>query len=244
MRPSVPDVHISDPRDSEYAGYRALAGQAPAGLIFGLLSPLALIDPLLWIMPAAGLFFSVWALRRIKRNPSALAGRRLAAVGLTLSLLMSVAAPTEWIAYRVRIARQARQFSSLWIDYLTEGQPHKAHQLTLPPRRRPPLDDHLWGFYRNDPRQRESLENYTKIPAVRALLELGPRAWVRFYDTVSQSRANNRDLVEQLYAVTYEEEGQRKSFFVDVRTMRPKSAAGGSGWRVVGAEAGVRPEGL
>ena len=47
MRPSVPDVHITDSRDAELAEYRALAGQAVLGLLLGLSAPLAMIDPML-----------------------------------------------------------------------------------------------------------------------------------------------------------------------------------------------------
>ena len=47
----------------------------------------------------------------------------------------------------------------------------------------------------------------------------------------------------QLYAVTSEEDGARKSFFVSVRMSRPKLSNGKSGWRIVGAEGGVLPKG-
>ena len=86
MRPSVPDVHISDSRDSDYAVYRPLAAQSVAGFVFGLLSPSALITPMFWVVPAVGVFFSSWALRRIRRDAAALTGRKLAWVGLFLSL--------------------------------------------------------------------------------------------------------------------------------------------------------------
>ena len=182
IRPSVPEVHISDHRDAEFAAYRALAPQAVAGLIFGLLAPLALIDPLLCLMPALGLLFSCWALRRIKNDSSALTGRGMAMVGLTISLLIAVAAPTEWLVYRWRVRDEARQFSALWFRYLVQDEPQKAHQLTMPPQRRLPFDQRLWDFYRN-PRSREALQGYVSSPTVRALLTLGPRSRVRFYDT-------------------------------------------------------------
>ena len=71
MRPSVPDVHITDPQDAELAAYRALVRQAVLGLILGLLAPLAMVDPMLWAIPAAGTIFSWWALRRIKNDAAA-----------------------------------------------------------------------------------------------------------------------------------------------------------------------------
>ena len=54
---------------------------------------------------------------------------------------------------------------------------------------------------------------------------------VRFYETVDQSHDDNDDVVELLYAVTYEEEGERKSFFVDVEALRMKLADGSADWR-------------
>ena len=242
MRPSVPDVHITDSEDAERAAYRALAGQAVLGLIFGLLSPLALVDPMLWWIPALGVVLSVWALRRIKKSDS-LTGRKMAVAGLMLSLLFAAAAPTDLLAYRRMVRNEARQFSSLWFQFLIHDEPQKAHQLTQSPVMRHFLDDHLWAFYRSDPRLRQQLENYVKIPLVHTLLALGPKAQVRFYDTADQTQDGDGDMVTQLYAVTYEEDGEKKSFLVALEMMRQKLATGEAGWHIHQASGPVRPVG-
>jgi hypothetical protein len=243
MRPSVPDVHITDAEDTELAAYRALSGQAVLGLIFGLLAPLALVDPLLWILPALGTLLSAMAIRRIKKSGAALTGRKMAIAGLMLSLALAAAAPTNWLVYRRMIRNEARQFSSLWFQFLAQNEPQKAHQLTVPPQVRKLLDHQLWAFYRTDARQRQQLEGYVKTPLVRTLLKLGPRAQVRFYETIGQTRENDNDQVEQLYAVTYEEEGEKKSFFVAVQMLRQEMATGEAAWRILQTAGGVRPEG-
>jgi len=171
-------------------------------------------------------------LRRIQRDPLALTGRRLAWVGLSLSLLVAAAAPTDWLIYRRIVRDEARQFSSLWLRCLTHDEPHKAHQLITPPQNRQPLNDHLWNYYRNNPRSRQSLEGYVQIPLVRTLLALGPRAVVRFYETAGQTQEDDIDVVEEVYAVTYEEEGETKSFFVVVQTLRMKLADGHADWLI------------
>jgi hypothetical protein len=243
MRPSVPDVHITDPQDAEYAAYRALAVQAIVGLLFGLLAPLAMLSEWLWAMPALGLFFSSWALRRLKRDPEALTGRKLAWVGLSISLLFAVAAPTDWLVYRRAVSNEARQFADLWFRYVTHDEPQKAHQLTVPPSARQPLGDNLWGFYGNNPRAQRDLEGYVRSPLARTLLALGPRARVRFYKTIGQSHEDSDDLVEMVYAVTYEEESEKKSFFVDVQALRTQQSDGSAGWRIVQTGGGVKPPG-
>jgi hypothetical protein len=243
MRPSVPDVHITDSQDAELAEYRPLAGQAVVGLIGGLLAPLALVDPVLWSIPVLGTSFSWWALRRINRTAPAISGRRMALGGLMLSLVFLAAAPADWLVYRWMVRGEARQFSVEWFKYLAQDQPEYAHQLTTAPQARQPLDEHLWAVYRNAPRMRQELENYVKSPLVRTLLALGPKAQVRFYDTASQARDNDNDQVEQVYAVTYEEGGEQKSFFVLVRMARLKLRSGGAGWRILQTEGGYRPAG-
>lgn len=241
MRPSVPDVHITDARDLELAAYHPLAGQAVVGLIFGLLSPLALIDPGLWIFPALGVVFGVWALRRIEKNAPELTGRGMAVVGLTLSLLLASAAPADWLVYRKKLREEAREFSAEWFRCLAHDAPHRAYQFTLPPSARRLGESNLWSVYRDSPRLRQHLESYVTTPLVRTLLALGPRAQVRFYDTVSQNTFNGNDQVEQLYAVTFEEAGEKKSFFVDVHTERIRLDTGVSGWRIVQARTGMTP---
>jgi hypothetical protein len=243
MRPSVPDVHITDPQDAEFAAYRPLAVQAVVGLLFGLLAPLALLWQLCWAAPAIGLFFSVWALRRIKRGEAAATGRKLAWAGLALSLLFVVAAPTDWLVYRRIVRNEARQFCTLWFRYLTHGEPQKAHQLTVLPQMRQPLDENLWSFYGNNARSRKTLEGYVQLPLVRTLLALGPRAWVRFYETANQGHGGNDDVVESVFAVTYEENGERKSFFVDIQAYRTELADGSAEWRILQAGGGVKPAG-
>jgi hypothetical protein len=240
MRPSVPDVHITDAKDEELAAYRALAGQSVLGLIFGLLAPTVLIDPLPWaLFPAAGLVLSFWALRRIKKDDS-LTGRKMALTGLLLSLVFVVAAPADWWEYRRIVRAEARQFSTLWFRLLRDDEPQKAYQLTLGLQSRHPLDDRLWAFYRSDAKLREQLEDYVKSPLVRTLLALGPKAEVRFYETSGQTHENVEDMVEQLYAVTYEEEGEKKSFFVVVRMVRQKLVTGEATWRILDANGPVR----
>jgi hypothetical protein len=244
MRPSVPDVRISDRQEAEYATYRALVGQAVAGLLFGLLAPLAMLAAGFWAMPAFGVFFSIWALRRIRRDAAARTGQRLAWTGLSLSLLFAAAAPTDWLVYRHAVRQEARQFSALWFRYLVHDEPQKALQLTVPPQSRQPIGEGLWAFYRSTPKARQTLEGYVKTPLVRALLALGPRADARFYESTDQAHDDNNDLVSMLYAVTYEGgEGEKQSFFVNVQALRTKLADGSADWRILQTTGPVKPEG-
>jgi hypothetical protein len=77
---------------------------------------------------------------------------------------------------------------------------------------------------------------------VRALLEMGAKVQVRFYQTANVIQENNTDYVELWYAVTYEEEHERRSFFVLVSMQRLPLASGGVDWRILQATV-KKPEG-
>ena len=242
MRPSVPDVHITDASDADFAVYRPFVWQAAASVLIGIASPAAFLHYGFLFVPALGAFFGVWALRRIGKDATGLSGRKTAWLGTSISLIFLVAAPTDTAAYHRVLAGEARQFSKLWLQFLTQGEPQKAYQLTLPPQDRQPFDARLWDYYRNNLQQRQHLETYTEQPAVRALLALGAKVQVRFYQTANVAQEINGDFVEQWYAVTYEEEGEKRSFFVRVSVERVRLASGGADWRILQA-AVEKPEG-
>jgi hypothetical protein len=250
FRPSVPDVHMSDARDAELSTYRPVTWEAVLGLIVGLASPLALVDWFLWAVPAVGLLLSWRALRRIARDPSALAGRKMALVGLILSLGFGAAAPSDWLVYRWNACREARGFAEAFFRYIAQDEPQKAFQFLLPGAQRQPLDNQLWGFYNHNEKMRKGLEGFVRpstaeSPNVpRVLLALGPKATVRFYQTVEQDRMDDKTYkVVQLFAVSYDDDGEKKSFFVKVAMIRERVPPDGVAWRIFGVEGGVQPEG-
>ena len=169
MPRSLP-VQLTESPETDLVNYRALPAQALIGLILGLLSPAAFVDPLLWIVPVLGIFFSVWALRRIKRNPAAVTGRKRALLGLALALFSLAAAPTDLFAYRQLVQNQARQVADTWFQCLQKNQPLTAGKMVVavaPPRERPAMG----GVASQKPVE---VDRFSMTPIARALLAMGP----------------------------------------------------------------------
>ena len=235
---------MTDAGDTEVAQYQSFSSLAVVGLIFGLLSVFALVDPMAWVLPLLGLLLGGLALRRIAKNSPALVGRKVAIVGLVLSLLFGGAAMGEWCAHRWLLRSQARQFTQTWFDLLRHQQPHKAYQLTQHPNRRQPLNETLWSYYREGPQPREELENYVAMPVIRALLALGKNDQIRYYETESQRRDGRRENITLIYAVTYDSPTGKKTFFVRMVLEHSSTRSGGAGWRIAHGEGGIRPESM
>ena len=230
-----------DAADEEVARYHAVSSLAVAGLLAGLLSPLAMLAAVLWLVPLVAVILSGLALRRIAARRPDLAGRPAALAGLLLGTAFLVAAPVDDLVYRYFFRQQARQFAEIWIDAVRHGEVYKANHLMLDPKHRWPLENNLANFYRQNETARRRLKQFVNEPAMRTLFALGPAAEIRFYETANEGP----DFAELTYAVTYaDERKQPKTFFITLHMQRfVDTGSRRASWILVHVDGGVRPQG-
>ena len=120
---------------------------------------------------------SAVALWRIAVQGLLLTGRRLALAGALLSAAFAVAGPTEWLAHRWLICREAQQFAQHWIDAVRAQYLDLAYRLTTHPdfRQEPGGAD---GASETGAAT-ANREEYGQQPTVARLLKLGQRAEYR-----------------------------------------------------------------
>jgi len=233
------------PDDADAVQYRAVSGLAVLGLLAGLVSLLALASPLLWALAIVAVLVNLAALKRIQANAPALLGRKAALAGLAMSVFAFSAAPADWVVYRWLVRQEARQVAAQWFDFLRANQPQKAHQLSVDPTARDPLDDKLWEAYREGGDGRMMINQFIYGPEVRTLLALGDKATVRYYATESQWSEKDRDRVYQTFAVTFLDSDGLTTFFVGLVLDRTVHAPTGHAyWQVARTFGGVRPKAL
>ncbi|MGA2061509.1 MAG: hypothetical protein ABSG67_13585 [Thermoguttaceae bacterium] len=254
MSPDIRQPRVTEQTDEQVAEYRSISGWAVAGLIMGLLSPLALADPLLWAAPIAAGMVCIRAFGQIKQNAPAMIGRKAALVGLWLAVFSLTAAYSDWVYFRWRIRDEARQAALFWFDLLAKDRPELAFQLTVVPRLRHALDDRIWEFYVDSENNKikwfTDFKNYiapgktAESPnLVRTLMALGDSAEVRYLGTIDQFYVESQYIVDQVYAVTFVESGEKKTFFVTVRLARHSASGERAAWRIVYAQGGVDQSG-
>jgi hypothetical protein len=240
-------IRLTERDDAEIVQYRPVSAAAVGGLLLALTTPLAVLLPGWWGMlpPALAIVVNAVAWWRIARGAGAMVGGTLSLLGLLLSLAAAGAVPADRLTYRWLVDREAQRFASCWFAQLAEGQPQRAFQLTLTPGQRQPWDENLLDFYRNTPRAHRDLEGYVAQPLIRTLLALGDKAQVRHYQTLRIEHGEYSEVVNMIYAVSYDDAGQKKTFFVGLRLSRLKEEAGSVvEWMMQGAIGGVRPEGF
>jgi hypothetical protein len=228
-----------DPQDDELTRYQSVSGLAFVALLLGLLSWTAMFTPWLWPVAFAGLVAGVAALARIRRRAPALLGRKPAWIGLLLSVAFSFAGPAEVIASRRLIRNEGRRIAAEFLRELQQDQPAAAHQLTLPAGRRAPASVDLGASYYAGSDSRAGLEKFVAEPEIQALLTLGGKARIRYYDTESQGHDDDGDTLRLVYAATYDEAGQKTSFFLGLSLRRRVVAATHRvDWQIEGIKGG------
>ena len=93
----------------EIKGYRPVSKLAVAAAVAGILSALALMTPLLWLLPLVGVALAVAGLADVARPGAEKAGRAAALLGLALSIGFGTQAVsgklvTRWITQRRSLA--------------------------------------------------------------------------------------------------------------------------------------------
>jgi hypothetical protein len=228
--------------DAQLIEYRSVSVLAVFALLLGLCAPLAMLGPVLWIVPALGVAVSVWALLAIAKSEGALVGRKAALTGLSLALVCGAAAASARVSEGWWLRGEARPVAARWFELLRDDQPLAAHQLTLTPGERATDASALESGYRDEENLRQSLERFVHNPLIRALLALGGKAEVRYYATESHHRDGDQQRISQIYAITYPDDGRRVTFFGRLVLFRSLDrAAGKIHWQVLDYKGGIRP---
>jgi hypothetical protein len=229
-----------EPAEHELAEYRSLSPHAVLGVVLGLLSIAALVDPMLWVLPVLGVAVSAVALWRIARDPQALAGRKLAWIGLGLSLVFAAAAPTDWFLYRELVRREAVAFARPWFQLFRQGQTYKAFLLTVEPQSRLPLDVSLPELCRRASYLCAELDTYRKDPVVKALEALGGATRVQLLRIDAQGAGSDRDFVRPVFQVTAGDGGRTLHIMLSMERLRLRGGEGlrlgHAEWRILRAE--------
>lgn len=222
--------------------YRAVSPWAVLTLLFGVASGLAFVHPLLALIPVLALFAGALALRQIRHYWPTYIGRWAALLGLWLAVLVLVAVPTRWFVWHVLVEAEATRFGDQFMQLLAAGKPIEAHQLSLPVNLRLPPDDSMLEIYRSDPARIEGVRSFVADRPMRALLALGERADIRLYEVESVMTNGSSAAVSLLYAITFDDQGTRRTFFerlILLRESRP--GASRSGWKVHQVSGDVLP---
>jgi len=226
MSDPSPTLDSSEAEDDALE-YRSLEPLAIVSVLLGLASPVAIFQPLLTVIPILGLLTAVVAVAKIG-SERARTGRGVALAGLVLSTFFLAVPLARYASAQMMLRGQAVPVATEFLDRLQRQRPEEAVLLQMAPDYRPPIDDGLWSYFRNDQEARTQLQAFVKQPFVRVLLALGPDAEVKLLKVNGIGAGNQFALADLHYTVTFrDDDGQRKTLVVGIlleRRAQPMNA--------------------
>jgi hypothetical protein len=239
----VSQPHLSEQPEPEVEQYRPVSGLAVVALILGLFSLTAWVEPFLIFVAAVGALVGVAAIWQVAAGAPEMLGRKAAIVGLFLSIFVLVGVASKGYTHRALIRNEAKRFAGQWFEFLLDHQPEKAFAMTRESGVEPePLTIEGEAIA---PPEGPSAAGYARLPEVHALLQLGDRAQVRYYQTELQTRKESGDEIQQVYAVTFDKDGTKTTFFVRLNMERSiDEKTGRASWQITSSRGGIKPVAL
>jgi hypothetical protein len=185
---STPAFHADDPEEA--GNYRTVSVLAILCLVFGVLSPLALIGLLLIALPLFGIALGFLALRHIAVSENALTGRWAAILGIGLCVAGAVAPFSRDIIQTRLRSHQAEVFARNWLKMVAAGEMDRAFRMTYDGTHRAPLPDPGAPAPKTTP-----YEDFLNRPIIKAIRAAGKNAEVRLVGTLDYQSSSYRLVV-------------------------------------------------
>lgn len=233
---------FSDIEELEVPEYRPASKGAIVAWGCALLSWLALIHPLLLVIPILGAILAVTVYVRAMPEERLRWGKGKSVLAMLFCVVFGTWSISAAAYERKILSDQAHQFAVEWLELIREGKLYEAHQLTLTEDQRAEPGESLSDHYAikerkfpeggpkdgsmSDPKEmmammtpspHELFRNFFSEAHPKRLSELAGNATYHFLRTVQVHNANTRDtLIKQLYGVDYSERGQRHRFVIGI----------------------------
>ena len=234
MTPEAPNAFRQSERtESVPSDYRPLSAMAIVAFLIALISPVALLflDPLTWVLPLLGTVVAALAMRRISRPEMPLSGRRLAVLGLFLSLTMLVAAPTYYVSRIAWAKREAIDFADIWLEHLARGRSSAAHQMSVGARYRCPPGESLSMFYSQSKERVQERLKFNGRQPISTLLEWATSATPELVDSHIVKVGHGVDAINLDYQVR--RDGDDHVLDIHLRVFRSADPKTGKNyWRI------------
>ncbi len=201
-------VHLSSRVEPEFVEYRSLSGWAVAALVLGLLSPAAIIAPILWLIPAMGIVAALVAMRSIKAAQGQKSGWYLALLGLLLAFFFGTAGPARAITRNLWLETRAERLARVFLGLLQQNKPLEAHELTKTASHRKPLGPNALELIEQNPDMKREYDRFLNGQLVKTLLEQGETVEIELSSASLLGSSERQDVLTVPYRIESKDPGK------------------------------------
>ena len=205
--------------NGDESDYRRVNPWALAALATGLLSVLAFIGPILWIVPAAAIVFGVLALRAIHSQPESFTGRKTALAGMAIATVLLSSLMAHNYVHSSAVTGLGGGYGVRWLQMLGEKRFAEAYQLRQSHQSRPSEGTNLTDLYTSGP-IKEFFEAFIREELPKRLSEMGGDAKITFLSSPYMTRESMTiDVVGLRYRID-SKSGSSKPFVAELELAR------------------------
>jgi hypothetical protein len=227
-------VHLSTRVEPEVVEYRSVSGWAVAALMLGLLSPAAIVAPILWLIPAIGLVAAIIAMWSISAAQGQKSGWYLALLGLLLAIFFGVAGPARAITRNIWLETRAERVAHVFVELLRQNKPLEAHELTRAASQRKPLGPNALELIQKNPDTKREYDRFLSSELVKTLLEWGETAQVDLSSVSFLGSNEHQDVLTVQYHIASKDAAKPLSLSGEIGLERTTELMTGSErWRVI-----------
>jgi hypothetical protein len=185
--------------EGESTEYRSISGFSVGALILGVLSSLALIHIVLWIIPVLALIVSGLALRHARRTESG--GEWAARSAIFLALFFGIWGVSQLFFADWIVMAKARKVGDAWMKLVETGKFKQAHQWTLTPSSRVHDLALIDLYYEGNNDGTKSFTKFLENGEMATLSKLPQGSTIHFRSFDEWLKNGNQDLARIRYVV-------------------------------------------
>ncbi len=212
--------------------YRPLSLLAVVTVLFGLISILSFLTPVLWFLALPPILLGALTLRVLAKHPEKV-GRKgvLAAIGI--AIFFGLLGPAHHYSHQWWVVRNGRQFADQWLEMVQKGELDQAYQLHLVRSKRIKSDMTFKRFFTDFPDLKPERQAFFAIEPIKTIVAHREDLSLEYqYGEVAQS-TDKYDLVCFVYLATFQDGQDQRTLPLDVkfiRTLDPKQVNGNGPW--------------
>ncbi len=227
-----PQFALSSREEDPLVEYKSISTLAIVALFFGLLSPLAMITPVLSIISVIGVITAFIAAAAIERRKNELRGRRLVLIALGLSTVTGAFSVVHSYARTTSLTTTGRGFAEHWIQLVRNGKLQEAHQLHRERHnRKHPLADYATIY--NDSTTSKDFDRFFRTSPLSKIREIGNKGELVYLGHDPIDSEKEWEAVSLRYAIKYERAGRQRTIpFRIIFGRRDDDQSASAAWHV------------
>ncbi len=200
---------------SDVLEYRSLSVLAVTVTVLGVFSAVALVSPLLWVVPLLTIVLAVGALRSLAKNPEKI-GRRAVVFAIVLAVFFGAWAPSRYFTRQWWLYAEARARADEWLELVCTNELRKAHQLHVRGSRRVAKGKSVDEFYDKTKAAQSDVYAFFDAGALKIIVAQDGIPTFEFVGNVGHLHTALSDTISLRYLVRYEDNMEPKALPIKV----------------------------